>query len=175
MTLDEAEDGIDCDISARLAKLAAGPVIGHVLFQRIQLAAQIFHTPLQQVADGENPQEFTVVVGDRQMPEVAFQHNGQCFPWASSRVAISTGVVIRSRTGVVWGSSRLSAIFRSTSAFGEKFPQRGIRCRPRLRLRRGGPASYAWHRPRLLPAEQRDLPITKLQYAHNPSSRLSAT
>src|SRR5438876_840567 len=57
-----------------LAKLTTGTVIGDVLFQRIQLAAQIFHTPLQQVADGENPQEFTVVVGDRQMPEVEFPH-----------------------------------------------------------------------------------------------------
>src|SRR5580704_3213608 len=59
------------------AALAPGSVVGNVLFERVQFVSEVVHAPLQQVSNGENPEQFPVVVGHREMAEVPFQHDAQ--------------------------------------------------------------------------------------------------
>ena len=56
-------------------ELASGAIIRHVLLQRVQFMAQVINTPLEKIPDGENAQQLTVVIGNWQMAEVAFQHD----------------------------------------------------------------------------------------------------
>src|SRR5579863_4709561 len=68
--------------SARLHRrksLASGAVIRNILFQGFQFTAEVVDSPLQQIANGKNPQQLAVIVGYRQVAEVAFQHGGQRF------------------------------------------------------------------------------------------------
>ena len=84
------------------AELASGAVIGDVLFERVELMTEVVDAPLEQVADGKNPEQFAVVVGYGQMTEVALEHGGESLTGPGARrVAISTEAVINSRTGVV--------------------------------------------------------------------------
>src|SRR6202034_1614417 len=57
--------------------LASRPIIGNILLERFQFAAEVVDTPLQQVADGENAEQPTVIVGYGQMTEMALQHGGE--------------------------------------------------------------------------------------------------
>src|SRR5580704_5551835 len=59
--------------------LASGPVVADVLLQGVQFLRQAIDAPLQQVPDGEDAEEFAVVVGDRQMTEMALDHGSHGF------------------------------------------------------------------------------------------------
>src|SRR5207344_543632 len=57
--------------------LAPGPVIGNVLFERIQFVAEIVDPLLQQVADGQHAQQLARIIHHRQMAKMPFEHGSQ--------------------------------------------------------------------------------------------------
>ena len=73
------ELGISSVDDAEEIALASGPVIRHVLLQGFQLSTQIIHPPLEKISNGEDAEQFAVVIGDGKMAEMTLQHDTQSF------------------------------------------------------------------------------------------------